>query len=108
MGNYKMKTCDDWIDDFKFYADDFPVCIVISDVSLNDYQMIYVNKEFCRTTGYSKEESIGRNCRFLQGPRTELESIDTIRDTLSKGGKCHVKITNYRKNGKTFENFLTL
>ena len=35
--------------------------------------MIYVNNTFCRTTGYAKHEASGRNCRFLQGPKTEPE-----------------------------------
>ena len=70
--------------------------------------MIFVNKCFTSITGFSKEESIGRNCRFLQGPKTEPESIETIRNALTEGTICHVKITNYRKNGENFLNLLTL
>ena len=48
-------------------AETFPACIVISDMCIPGAPMIYVNPEFCRTTGYTAEESLGRNCRFLQG-----------------------------------------
>lgn len=103
-----IKTCDDWMDDFMFYSNDFPASIVISDMHIEGYPMIFVNKCFTSVSGFSKEESIGRNCRFLQGPKTEPESIETIRNALTSGTTCHVKITNYRKNGETFLNLLTL
>jgi len=70
--------------------------------------MVFVNQEFCRTTGYAKEEATGRNCRFLQGPDTEPEAIQVIRNTLSKGQDCHVKLTNYRKSGEMFQNLLSM
>mmetsp|Transcript_67277 Transcript_67277/g.150137 ORF Transcript_67277/g.150137 Transcript_67277/m.150137 type:complete len:178 (+) Transcript_67277:1299-1832(+) len=70
--------------------------------------MVYVNPEFCRVTGYSKREAQGRNCRFLQGPLTEPGSIRIIQDALRNGVDCHVKVTNYRKDGETFGNLLTL
>jgi PAS domain S-box-containing protein len=70
--------------------------------------MVFVNQEFCRTTGYAREEAVGRNCRFLQGPATEPEAIQVIRNTLSKGQDCHVKLTNYRKNGEMFQNLLSM
>jgi len=70
--------------------------------------MVFVNQEFCKTTGYSKEEATGRNCRFLQGPDTEPEAIQVIRNTLCKGQECHVKLTNYRKSGEKFQNLLSM
>ena len=70
--------------------------------------MFFVNQEFCRITGYAKTEAQGRNCRFLQGPKTEPQSVAVIQDTLRRGVDCHVKLTNYRKNGDLFENLLTM
>jgi len=70
--------------------------------------MFFVNQEFCRTTGYAKHEAQGRNCRFLQGPKTEPQSVAVIQDTLRRGVDCHVKISNYRKSGELFENLLTM
>ena len=70
--------------------------------------MCYVNQEFCRVTGYDKGEVSGRNCRFLQGPRTEPQSVAVIQDTLRRGVDCHVRITNYRKSGELFQNLLTM
>jgi PAS domain S-box-containing protein len=102
------KDADDWLNTFVASAESFPACIVISDMTIPGAPMVYVNSEFCRTTEYSREESTGRNCRFLQGPDTEPEAIQVIRNTLSKGQDCHVKLTNYKKSGELFQNLLSM
>jgi PAS domain S-box-containing protein len=107
-GNKAPKDADDWLNNFVSTAESFPACIVISDMTIPGAPMVYVNSEFCRTTGYAKDEATGRNCRFLQGPETEPEAIQVIRNTLSKGQDCHVKLTNYRKNGELFQNLLSM
>ena len=107
-GSQLPQDADSWLNTFITIAETYPACIVISDMTIPGAPMVYVNPEFCRTTGYSKEESTGRNCRFLQGPQTEPESIAVIRNTLSKGQDCHVKLTNYRKNGEIFQNLLSM
>ncbi|CAM9465136.1 unnamed protein product [Scytosiphon promiscuus] len=99
---------DEWLNMFVSTAEFFPACIVISDMTIPGAPMVYINGEFTKTTGYTKEEAVGRNCRFLQGPETEPESIAVIRNTLSKGQDCHVKLTNYRKNGEKFQNLLSM
>ena len=102
------QDADDWLNMFVSSAESFPACIVISDMTIPGAPMVFVNQEFCRTTGYAREEAVGRNCRFLQGPQTEPEAIQVIRNTLSKGQDCHVKLTNYRKNGEMFQNLLSM
>eukprot|EP00953_Heterococcus_sp_UTEX-ZZ885_P018372 10261-Heterococcus_DN1.PRE.1 len=102
------EDADDWLNKFTSTADSFPACIVVSDMTKPGAPMVFVNTAFCKVTGYSKEESVGRNCRFLQGPDTEPEAIAIIRATLSKGQDCHVKLTNYRKNGEKFQNLLSM
>jgi len=106
---YKVPSdCAGWLYSFVSVAASLPACIVISDMSIPGNPMFFVNDEFCRTTQYAKHEAQGRNCRFLQGPRTEPQSVAVIQDTLRRGVDCHVKITNYRKSGETFENLLTM
>ncbi|KAJ1428242.1 hypothetical protein B484DRAFT_396918, partial [Ochromonadaceae sp. CCMP2298] len=107
-GSKGPQDADDWLNSFVSTAESFPACIVISDMTIPGAPMVYVNKEFCKTTGYAKDEATGRNCRFLQGPETEPEAIQVIRNTLSKGQDCHVKLTNYRKNGELFQNLLSM
>merc|ERR1712070_1329918 len=100
--------CAGWIHSFAAVAELYPACIVISDMAMPGNPMFFVNQEFCRVTGYEKHEAQGRNCRFLQGPKTEPQSVAVIQDTLRRGVDCHVKISNYRKSGELFENLLTM
>jgi PAS domain S-box-containing protein len=84
------------------------VSICISDTRLGGSPLIYVNQGFCTMTGYSKAEVLGRNCRFLQGPLTEKASVAELVHALRTGADLTVKMTNYRRNGDTFENLLTV
>ena len=108
MSQGEPQDADDWLNNFVATAESFPACIVISDMTIPGAPMVFVNSEFCRTTGYAREEATGRNCRFLQGPKTEPEAIQVIRNTLSKGQDCHVKLTNYKKSGELFQNLLSM
>ena len=47
--------------------DEAPVGITISDGSLPDHPLVYANDAFESMTGYTIEEALGRNCRYLQG-----------------------------------------
>jgi len=82
--------------------------IVIADARLPDQPLIYVNEGFERMTGYSVAEVMGRNCRFLQGPGTEQAAMAEIRAALRTGRECLVEILNYRRDGTTFWNRLSI
>lgn len=83
-----------------------PLCI--TDPKLPDNPIVYVNAAFTELTGYALEEIVGQNCRFLQGPETTRDSIDTVREILLDRRVDTVEILNYRKNGSTFVNALQL
>jgi PAS domain S-box-containing protein len=82
--------------------------ITISDPSLPDNPLIYVNSGFERLTGYSASSVIGKNCRFLQGPETDPNTAERIRSAISRESEITVEILNYRKDGKTFWNRLSI
>ena len=82
--------------------------VTIADFSLPDQPLIYANHGFEEITGYSIEETVGHNCRFLQGPNTEPEKLAHIRRCISAGLPCTVQIKNYRKTGEEFINYLSL
>ncbi|KAH8067310.1 PAS domain-containing protein [Aureococcus anophagefferens] len=104
----KVRDADEWLSAFTQIAETWPACIVVSDMTIPGAPMVYVNPEFCRVTEYTSKEAVGRNCRFLQGPDTESESIGVIQRTLGKGEDCHVLLTNYRKSGEKFKNLLSM
>ena len=82
--------------------------ISIADKRLPDMPLIYVNESFTRSTGYSYEEAIGHNCRFLQGDNHDQKGLDTIRAAIKSGESCEVTLRNYRKDGTPFWNDLRI
>ena len=82
--------------------------VVITDPSLPGNPIIFVSDEFEKQTGYPPEEVLGRNCRFLQGPDTDPDSIDAISEALQSEGEITVDILNYRKDGSRFWNRLRI
>jgi len=80
--------------------------IVITDPGLPDNPIVYVNPAFERTTGYPKEEAVGRNCRFLQGEDRDQPALDEVRAAVREGRECRVVLRNYRKDGSHFWNEL--
>jgi PAS domain S-box-containing protein len=73
-----------------------------------DNILIYVNPAFERLTGYSSEEILYQDCRFLQAGDRDQESLELIRNTLRDGGTCREILRNYRKDGTPFWNELSL
>lgn len=82
--------------------------IVIADARQPDMPLIYVNPAFEAVTGYAAGEVIGRNCRFLQGPGTDQETLEVIRRALAERRGCVVELLNYRKDGSPFWNRLSI
>ncbi|MCL1044948.1 PAS domain S-box protein [Shewanella electrodiphila] len=82
--------------------------IVVTDIRLPDQPIIFINKAFSDISGYSAEEVLGKNCRFLQGPNTEKALIKQMSHAITKGKPCDVVITNYNKAGREFINNLSL
>ncbi len=73
-----------------------------------DNPIIFVNDAFCRLTDYSRAEILGRNCRFLQGAKTDPDTVDRMRTAIKAGVSIEIDIQNHRKSGATFWNRLLL
>lgn len=82
--------------------------VVITNPRLPDNPMIFISDEFEKQTGYSPEEVLGLNCRFLQGPETDQKAIEAIRAALDAESEITVDILNYRKDGSKFWNRLRI
>ena len=88
--------------------DESEMSVVFSDPSLPDNPKIFVSDEFEAQTGYSVEEALGRNCRFLQGPDTNPHAVEAIRQGLKAETRFTIDILNYRKDGTPFLNRLRI
>ena len=82
--------------------------IVITDPNQPDDPIIYVNPAFADMTGYSAQETLGRNCRFLQGTEREQPALEELRAALQDGLQCRVILKNYKKDGSLFWNELSI
>ena len=82
--------------------------LVITDALQPDNPIIYANPAFERLTGYTAEEAVGKNCRFLQGPHTDPAAVATLREAVGNQEECNVVLLNYRKDGAIFWNDLTI
>lgn len=65
-------------------------------------RIVYVNEAFTRRTGYTREEVIGKTPRILQGPGTDRESLDQIRQALQQWQPVRAELLNYKKSGEEF------
>merc|ERR1711957_255134 len=77
---------------------------VLSDPRLLDNPIVYASEGFYQLTGYKREEVLGRNCRFLQGPGTDPKAIDVIRAAVANGTDSTTCLLNYKADGTPFWN----
>ena len=68
----------------------------------------FANRAFRRLTGYDEAEILGRNCRFLQGPKTNKHAVAKVREAIENEDVVVVELLNYRKDGTPFWNALHL
>ena len=78
------------------------LAMVVTDPLLADNPIVHASRGFCDLTGYAEQEVLGRNCRFLQGPATDVTAIERVRAAVRDGRPISVDIVNYRKNGEPF------
>jgi len=78
--------------------------MLITDPNQPDNPIVFANDSFTRLTGYTREEVLGRNCRFLQGPETDPEDVAKLRDAIARRSQIEMDIINHRKDGSRFYN----
>ena len=82
--------------------------LLITDPNQSDNPIIYANETFVEMTGYSESELIGKNCRLLQGPDSDADTVAKISRAIAAQQTCTVVLKNYRKDGSMFWNELTV
>lgn len=82
--------------------------VTLADPDQEDMPLVYANKAFEAITGYTQGETIGRNCRFLQGSEHDQEGVSQLREAIKNKKPVEVTLKNYRKNGELFYNHLNM
>lgn len=85
-----------------------PLGVTIVDARQRDLPVIYCNPSFARLSGYSREESLGKDCRFLLRDDHQQRELSRLQQALRQGTACQVVLRNYRKDGQPFWNELML
>ncbi|CAI7576143.1 unnamed protein product [Penicillium glandicola] len=100
-------------------AVDLSCAFVMCDILIEDHPIVYVSEAFERLTGYTKDEIVGRNCRFLQAPDGRInagakrifvdgQTVYRLRSTIDDRNEIQASIINYRKGGQPFMNLITM
>jgi|GEM_PF-6021877 len=63
----------------------------------SDPRILFVNEAFCKMTGYREDEVIGKTPRILQGPKSDLETLRKLGESIRKWEKCEATVINYKK-----------
>jgi PAS domain S-box-containing protein len=82
--------------------------VLITDPNLPGNPIVFANAAFTRITGYRQEEAIGRSCRLLQGKDTDPQTVERLSRAIQQCKPVMVTIRNYRRDGRTFWNELTV
>lgn len=82
--------------------------IVVAEQEGEDHILIYANPAFVALTGYDSEEILYQDCRFLQGEEHDQPAAALIRKAIDSRQPCREVIRNYRKDGSTFWNELSI
>ncbi len=82
-----------------------PASILITDIEGN---IEYVNPAFCKRTGYSKEEAIGKNPRILKSGYTTQKEYEELWSTIKFGNIWNGEFLNVRKDGTKFWELATI
>lgn len=117
----------------------YPVAVFcLTNPRLPDHPIVMCSDGFVRLTGYPRNQIVGRNCRFLQGPSTDPKTVLALRTALEAGKpSCQVRscpparprsccvlrgfadrsrdtlvsiqiLLNYKRNGEPFLNLLSI
>ena len=86
----------------------FTGALCVTDCRSVDNPIVWASPEFLALTGYTEDEVLGRNCRFLQGPATAASDIETLRALVVSRSSGSVQILNYTKTGEAFWNLFAI
>ncbi len=85
-----------------------PFGVTISDLGAPDTPLVFVNRAFTEITGCTRDEAVGRNGRFLQGPGTAPAAAAATRDAVRARRAGTFEVTSCRRSGEAFLSRLEL
>ena len=80
--------------------------IILSNPRLPDNPIVAANPAFCHLSGFSADELVGRNCRFMQCAETDRDTVARLRAAIAAAEPIEVVLLNQRRDGQRFWNRL--
>ena len=93
---------------FETIANIIQAGVVLVDPKVKDMPITFVNDAFVEMTGYSREEAVGKNARFLQGELLEQTPKKRLKKALEEEQPCEIELKNFTKDGTPFYNLLKI
>lgn len=81
---------------------------VICDLQSIGSPIIACNDRFYHLSGYEPYEVLGQNCRFLNRGKLTKSEANSFHQAIAFGTECDVEVINYRKDGSSFLNGVSL
>ncbi len=88
--------------------DGAPIALTISDATKPDGPLIYVNDAYCRMTGYSRAEALGKEDAFLTAEPDEWPELLRLRRAILAREIGRFEFTGTRRDGARFDNDVTV
>ncbi len=104
----ELRHAEQWMQTFRGWIEQSSQAAVIADAQGPDCPVVFVNAAFCALSGYSEQEMLGRNCRFLQGEDRDQPVLAALREAMAARRPGTWEIRNYRKDGTPFTNEVSL
>jgi len=83
-------------------AADLPIIFTDTGLKRRGPRIVFANKAFCKSTGYTEKELLGQSPGILQGPRTDPGLLKRLAEQLGNGLAFAGQTINYRKNGTPY------
>ena len=106
--NLRFPAGGTWLQQLCQIIDQMPHALAVTDMKIPGLPLTFVNQAFVRLTGFPAAEAQGKNCRFLQGKKTEAAAVRVMVTAIRSAKPATVRCTNYRKDGNDFVNVITL
>ena len=101
MGVPKPTLPARWLEMLCAVAEQLPHAMAVTDMKTPGLPMTYCNSAMVKLTGYPKEHTQGRNCRFLQGKKTEAAAVRVMVAAIRSAKPTTVRVTNYRRTARS-------
>lgn len=105
---FELRNFDETHDPFAAAVRATRMPMIVTDPGRPDNPIVFMNDAFTRLTGYTREEVLGRNCRFLQGAATNIDDVTRVRTAIARQEAIEIDLLNYRKDGTSFWNRLLI